>query len=332
MATTTSSAPPDPTKHVNYTLGMLLGVDDFNQEFAYLSGRDKWMARDLDGYGTLCGLKVSLDSSTSGPRISVSCGTALSPRGQMICLHPAQCAYLKDWLSANQSTVLGKIGSPLGLMLNLWLVICYRECPADSVPIAGEPCRAASDLMAPSRWVDGFRLDFRLAPPEQPEEDAIRDFVAWIDQVQITDIPGFFPTLEQFVDELRATLLPVTSPIDPGSYFQIGSPLNAIHVHPANADQYLRAAFRIWATEIRPVFHTSSSQACTCTGETPSAAPTDECLLLAEVQVPVVNIGPGQNWVVDDAHPVVIDESRRPILLHSRMLQEWMQSGLRGGR
>jgi len=30
----------DPSKHVNYTFGMLLGVDDFKQEFAYLSGRD----------------------------------------------------------------------------------------------------------------------------------------------------------------------------------------------------------------------------------------------------------------------------------------------------
>ena len=30
-------APLDPTKHVKYTLGMVLGVDDFDQEFAYLS-------------------------------------------------------------------------------------------------------------------------------------------------------------------------------------------------------------------------------------------------------------------------------------------------------
>jgi hypothetical protein len=332
MAAATGTAPPDPSKHVNYTLGMLLGVDDFNQEFAYLSGRDKWMARDLDGYGTLCGLRVTLDSTSKGPRISVSCGTALSPRGQMIRLHPAQCAYIADWLSANQSTVLSNIGSPPGSLLNLWLVICYRECPVDSVPIAGEPCRAASDLMAPSRLADSFRLDFRPAAPEQPEEEAVREFVAWIDQIQITDSPGFFPTLDQFVNDLRASLLPLSSPVEPAAYFDFGSPLNTIQVHTANADQYLRAAFRIWATEIRPVFHTAASQACTCAGDAPSAPLTDECLLLAEVQVPVVNIGPGQNWIVDSAHPVTVDESRRPILLHSRMLQEWMQSGLRGGK
>lgn len=332
LAATTGVTPPDPSKHVNYTLGMLLGVDDFNQEFAYLSGRDRWMARDLDGYGTLCGLKVSLDSTAQGPRVSVSCGTALSPGGQLICLHPAQCAYLSDWLAANQSAAVGAIGSPPGHLISLWLVICYRQCPVDPVPIAGEPCRSAADLMAPSRLVDDFRLEFRLAPPEQQEEDAVRDFVAWLDQIQITTAPGFFPTLDQFVSAMRAALMPLASPLDPGTYFHAGSPLSTIHVHPGDAGEYLRVAFRIWVTEIRPLFHASSlSQTCSCTGST-LAPPADESLLLAELEVPVLNIGPGQNWIVDVTLPVTIDESRRPILLHSRMLQEWMQSGLRGGK
>jgi hypothetical protein len=332
MAAAPGTTPPDPSKHVNYTLGMLLGVDDFNQEFAYLSGRDRWHARDLDGYGTMCGLKVSLSSTAKGPLLSVSCGSALSPKGQLICLHPSQCASLNDWISANESKVQSAIGSPPGSLLNLWLVLCYRECPTDAVPIAGEPCRSAADLMAPSRLVDDFRLDLRTAPPEQPEEEAVRDFVAWLDQIQITDAAGFFPTLDQFVNALRGALVPTGSPLDPGAYFHTGSPLTSIHIHPANVGDYLRAAFRIWATEIRPMFHASwPLQSCSCSGS-PAAAPTDECLLLAEVEVPVVNAGPGQNFVVDDNHPVTIDESRRPILLSTRVLQEWMQSGLRGGR
>jgi len=42
LAATPGTVAPDPTKHVNYTLGMLLGVDDFNQEFAYLQDGN-WM-------------------------------------------------------------------------------------------------------------------------------------------------------------------------------------------------------------------------------------------------------------------------------------------------
>jgi hypothetical protein len=61
-AATPAEQPPDRAKHVNYTLGMVLGVADFNQEFAYLDGRGEWLARDLIGYGTVCGLKVSVDT------------------------------------------------------------------------------------------------------------------------------------------------------------------------------------------------------------------------------------------------------------------------------
>ena len=92
LAAAPGTATPDPSKRVNYTLGMLLGVDDFNQEFAYLAGRDRWLARDAIGYGTMCGLRVALDPTGSGPRITVSPGTALTPHGRMVCVHPAQCA------------------------------------------------------------------------------------------------------------------------------------------------------------------------------------------------------------------------------------------------
>src|SRR5436305_10550498 len=91
-------APPDPTKHVNYTLGMVLGVDDFTQEFAYLTGRDQWLARELLGYGTVCGLCVSIEIDSNGPRVVVAPGTAVSPQGQLIRVNPAQCAYLNRWL------------------------------------------------------------------------------------------------------------------------------------------------------------------------------------------------------------------------------------------
>jgi len=334
LAATPDALAPDPSKHVNYTFGMLLGVDDFKQEFAYLAGRDQWMARDLIGYGTISGLKVSVDVAAKGARVSVSCGDALSPRGQMIRVCPSQCAFVDDWLTANQAAVQAALGiSPPASMIKLWLVLCYRDCPVDPVPIAGEPCRSSDDLMAPSRLVDDVRLELRLTPPAQQEEDAIRDFVKWLDQIQITNDPGFFPSLQQFENALRAALLPVASPLDPATFFHFGSPLNQFHVHPAQIGDYLKSAFRIWVTEIRPTFHKDwPPQSCLCGGDPSPTTPPEDCLMLAEVDVPLVNIGPGQNWRVDDKHPVTLDESNRPILLHARLLQEWMQSGLRGGK
>src|SRR6266496_4354125 len=77
--------PSDPTRHVNYTLGMILGVDDLTQEFTYLSGRDQWMARDLIGYGTVSGLQVTTETEAEkGPRVVVTEGVAVTPRGQLV--------------------------------------------------------------------------------------------------------------------------------------------------------------------------------------------------------------------------------------------------------
>src|SRR5436189_3693569 len=87
-----ADATPDPSKHVNYTLGMVLGVDDFKQEFAYLSGRDRWLARDLIGYGTVWGLDVRLEPSAGGVRGHVPPGTAPGPAGPLIRVGSGQCA------------------------------------------------------------------------------------------------------------------------------------------------------------------------------------------------------------------------------------------------
>ena len=54
-----AASAPDPSKHVNFTLGMVLGVDDFTQEFAYLSGREREP-----------GFPASDGHSTAGPRRS----------------------------------------------------------------------------------------------------------------------------------------------------------------------------------------------------------------------------------------------------------------------
>lgn len=323
LAAVPGTATPDPSKRVNYTLGMLLGVDDFNQEFAYLSGRDRWLARDAVGYGTMCGLRISLDQTANGPRVSVAAGTALTPHGRMVHVHPAQCAVLNDWLTANQSSLPAHMLSPLASTLSLYLVLSYRDCPVDPVPIAGEPCRSADDLMAPSRLVDDFQLELRLLPPSQPEEDAVRDFVAWMSRIVISDT-GPFTSLADFIHDLRNELGALGSPPNPMGF---GSPLSGVRIHTSDLPLYMDAAFRIWVTEIRPLFHVPMpSVGCGCSGNgSPLQDTSDDALLLAEVDVPIVMVG--QGWQVDNAGTVNINETRRPILVHTRMLQEWLLAG-----
>lgn len=313
-----SSAPLDPFKHVKYNLGMVLGVDDFDQEFAYLSHRDQWLTRDTIGYGTVCGLKVSIETDSRGPRVVVDPGVALNPRGQLIRVTPAQCAYLNDWLAANHEAVNRQIGSlPFG-EVHLYVVLCYRDCPTDDQPVAGEPCRTEAEATVATRWKDDFKLQLSLQPPDQMEEQAVRDLVNWLGRVKISDTATSV-SLDDFLAEVRnATYVLRSPPASPPSPpdFMYGSPPAWLAINTADACAYMRAAFRVWVTELRPLWRGPS-----CDG----TSPLEDCVLLAELHVPL------DNGVVDSTRAIVVDEEQRPFLIHLRLLQEWLLCGRPSG-
>jgi hypothetical protein len=328
-AATPTVAEPDPAKHVNYNLGMVLGVDDFKQEFAYLSGRDQWMARDLIGYGTVRGLQVTIDEDISkGPRVVVDPGVAVSPRGQMICVSSAQCAYLRDALESRADEVNKFLGSPPSISVQLYVVLCYRDCPTDNVPIAGEPCRSEDQLMAPSRVTDNFRLELRFEKPNQREEEAVRDFVRWLKQVQVSKVAPSTP-LRVFLDEIRAAARPWLSsppaspPSSPLGDFMSGSPTSVIN--SADTCEYMRAAFRIWVTELRPKW-IARWHGCAATHFDVDDQRDENCVLLAELTVPIVSSSPGF-FTVADTPDVLVSEHSRPFVVHLRVLQEWLWCG-----
>jgi hypothetical protein len=354
LATALESATFDPAEHVNFTKGMVLGVDDFRQEFAYLSGRDEWLARDAVGYGTLSGLHVFVEESgAEGPRLHVSAGSALVPSGKHVCVGADQCAVLNKWLakpanaaivnqvlnpgSATSSPPMSPPASPPDVTsgpISLYLTLCYADCTAFPVPIPGEPCRSEADLMADSRVVDDFRLELRKDPPAQVEEDALRDFVRWLHaNVQSGAIspPG---DEAAWLAALRAAVQPwldaeaMSPPLSPsasagtlGDYVFDLSP-GSVQVGDGQMCDFLRVAFRFWVTELRPMW---MARLC----HVPMVKDQD-CVLLARVEFDVEFIGgsPSGAWqVVGSPAIVTVDESTRPILVHLRLVQEWTMCG-----
>jgi len=331
-ATPPTLAEPDPTKHVKYTLGMVLGVDDFTQEFAYLSGRDQWLARDLLGYGTASGLRVVAEAEGGAPQVLVTPGVAVSPRGQLIRVAPAQCADLNSWLMSRREELGKRLGSLPGnaAQLRLHVVLCYRDCATDLVPIPGEPCRAQEETLAPSRLADDFRLELRFDAPGQTEEDALRDFVEWLSQVEVTDEPGSFASVEELEKAIRdAARLSAPAPASPPDFLH-GSPPEALRIHPSMAYEYLRSAFRLWATELRPRWRAGRDAGRESLARTGDRG-EDDCVLLAELAVPLARAGVFAPWQVEDSGAVEVHEERRPYLVHLRMLQELIVSGRRAG-
>ncbi len=344
----TSSA-LDPARHVNYAKGMVLGVDDFTQEFAYLAGRDQWLARDAIGYGTLSGLRVyPEDGGADGPRLHVAAGSALAVSGRLICVTADQCCLLNKWLAKpeNAATVNRLLGGspPLSPPMSppavtsgsiaLYLTLCYADCLTAPVPIPGEPCRSEDQLMAPSRVADDFCLELRAEAPLQVEEDALRAFVKWLkDGVQVVDITSpprddatWLAALEgavsAWLDAVKASP-PLSPPVSIATLADYLAGLHPLDLTVAGHQlcDFLRVAFRFWVTELRPWMPRRCN--------TPADRDQD-CVLLARVEFPVVWVGgsPTGAWEVDgNPSSVGVDESARPFIVHLRLMQEWMLCG-----
>jgi hypothetical protein len=308
---------PDPCKRVNYTLGMLLGVDDFVQESAYNNERRHEIAREVLGYGTVHGLQLVVEpDGDKGPRVRVEPGMAWMPSGKPVCVDGSRCAHLNEWLTANASKLTGKtVGDELARpSAVLHVVLAHAECLTDNVPIPGEPCRDESELMQPSRVTDSYCLSLRLDAPPQREEDAIRDFVSWLMRSPFADSS---PPLsdEDFVARVREAAqdwLAGSSPLSPPADYMLGTAPEGTN------ELLLQTAIRLWTTELRPRWMARAGCGC-------SAAPiaaVDDAVLLATLNVPLVALGDGSYRVDDGDRSVEQDESRRPVLLTLRMVQE----------
>ena len=200
----------DPSKRVNYIHGLVLGVDEFKQEECYLLEKDRLHNRNLHGYGTVCGLKVSQQEEAGGLQIKVDPGLAISPIGQVIQVTQAQCATLNEWLESHDDELASVLGSPPAGPISLYLMLCYRECKTDLVPIPTGPCQALEDSTAPSRIADDFSLSLELQPP--PEEHLASPMQEFFDL--LLGIPveaGGAMTLEE-LKQLVRSLIPVGSP------------------------------------------------------------------------------------------------------------------------
>jgi hypothetical protein len=334
----------DPTKHVNYVEGMVLGSADLRQEFAYHAQRPQWLVRDLVGYGTVWGLQVSQRTGARGPEVVVSSGVALNPRGQFIRVAPAQCAPLNDWLAGRTADVLARKqgAGPNVFSLTLYVVLGYRSCDSDPVPIAGEPCRTEQDSVAPSRTGDDFQLELAFDLPPQLEEVALREFVSWL-QARITvtgggavslSIPDYLKAIRAAAAAGAAAPPPPPPAIGPRL---IDTPPLMLTVPAAQLPDYLRAALRLWVTELRPQWRPDwLGDKHGWAGDEPFASADQGnrvvlATLTLQIEPPGLN-SPG--WTVapaaDVPSPIAITDDSRPYVLPLRFLQEWLLAQTKG--
>jgi hypothetical protein len=100
-----------------------------------------------------------------------------------------------------------------------------------------------------------------------------------------------------------------------------GSPPSFLNINPADLCRYTEAAFRLWVTELRPRW-IGRRHGCAPAPFGLTSEHDEECVLLAEVNVPLFQNLPSAQWVAGTG--VRVYEERRPYLVHLRMLQEWL--------
>ena len=330
MSTTFQTASPmlqkfDPLKRVNYTFGLVLGVEEFLQSDVYFLAKHHLENRLLHGHGTVCGLDVIRQTSPV-LEVQVTPGWAINPRGQEIRVPQLMCVQVAEWVQANLSALQALYPGTAPATLRLCVVLCARECKTDVVPIPGEPCQTQSSSSAPSRIADSFELmlclDPELSPPlssppasrsslcefrpTMGEDDGVRSLVQLLSQIQSSGTGPFltWPELKQLVLDLGTRGSSTTPASPPAASPPYGPPY---YVPPSELSQFLHAAVRIWITEVLPFLPAGQ-------GRGPCCPPAEKCVLLAEVTVFLTS-----NW---SAVSVTVDDSRRPFLMSTRLLQE----------
>ena len=255
VQTENSTLPPN--KRTNYAYGMVMDVDAFRQEQTHFEWKHALGNRLLHGYGTVCGLRLHAEPDGPDVRILVEPGYAVNPQGQWIWVEEQLCALLNAWVQNNQDENDGFLAPGAN---QVYITLCYDECPTDLVPIAGKACATEEDTRAPSRILETLRAEFSWEPPDQLGEDTAELFGWLLSMVTITDEAA--EDESDFFLDLVATLgldeSPMLSP--PGGLN--GSPVESPLASPPESGEILlwqetacdtiQQALVLWATEVCP--------------------------------------------------------------------------------
>jgi hypothetical protein len=254
--------------------------------------------------------------------IRVEPGLAVAPSGDEICVPKTMCAKMDDWLKNNADTLTAVFGAG-PFTFTVCVVLCYKECPTDIVPVPGEPCRDDSEAMQPSRIADSFDLklcfhddvnslpaDACTCPVHSARAGGIHELGLLLNRIVVTSSisTGTYATQSDVENEVRKleTLDPFIASLPDESPIQI---------QPADARAILGAVVRVWTTEVLPVLLQRDGQAC-------CGKSGDKCVLLAQATINVSAI----NTVLGGTSGITIDDSERPIALSTAVMQEWLLS------
>jgi hypothetical protein len=317
-------------ERLNYVLGQVLGVKDFQQEQAYFLHKSRLHNRSLHGYGTVWGLEVQTAGAGETLEIQVGPGLAIDTQGREALVEAVQCARLNPWLAAaspgdpataNHQTLLPVVEGEAAVAV--YVTLCYNTCETEAQPILGNPCRTDSGtagVIQYTRLRDDFELKLSPQPPRQPEEDHIRTIGDLLAKVTLD------PAAAGLSDEEAATLLQtLRDAVDDPARIPA---LTEVTLPAAQARELLRRLFLYWVTNTRPTLdklHDPVLKLLAKISLDDSLDPLDETALAAQIELFTTALddylSSNNLSVIDDLERVVVAGEtstalRRAVLSH----------------
>lgn len=195
----------EPLRRVAYEAGMMLGLEATRDEQAYHRRRLNRHQYWLHGYGTLAGMRVSLQGETPPDindsvtvRLLVSPGIGIDGLGREVLIHETFCLNLGDWLAAQSETHLREGYDDAND--TLWLKVCVRQqdCPVGQQPVLARKLNLTTDAVQPSRTQDSVRLE--LVPELPPVADDPR-YQPWACHTPVAEaVPTLTPAEQDTLD------------------------------------------------------------------------------------------------------------------------------------
>lgn len=198
-----------PFTRNNYFTGKLLVERDFTDEQQYYINKLRHHHQLLHGWGVVNGLEVIEHDSESckDKYVFVEPGGAVDPCGREIVIQDTETLELSAF-PAIQALVAAENENPH----NLYIFVCYTECPNEPIPVLYDDCGSEADGTAPNRILESYTFDLIAVPTGVEDEEALPDIVTdnkdCLLLAKITDYTIGKDVSNDSIDNSVRTLLP----------------------------------------------------------------------------------------------------------------------------
>lgn len=153
----------DPFVRLCFQFGMLLGVDEFQQDLGFHLCKHRLGQRLFNGWGLVWGTGI-VDPIDDKPdpakdaHLTVGPLFAIDELGRELWVKQPCTIDLFRWATENALTD----GAPV------YVTIAYRACCVAPVPAVAAPCDDSASATMPSRVLETVECELSLDPPEDP--------------------------------------------------------------------------------------------------------------------------------------------------------------------